>query len=374
MTLFGWDASDFDHSRGSMDMRAAIGDGLSFFTHKATEGASVVHHPGAALAGARDAGCPFLGVYMVPRTGPSPAAQVDFLLSWMENQAPWWKTFPGWFWQMDTEKWSYDAVSPQIGHACAQILEQRTGKAVLHYAPKWAYGNSVPAGEPLWASSYASGSGNYRSIYPGDGSGNWAAYSGRTPAILQFTSSATLAVAHLAGFHADDPRRAMFDSVATVGLQPGVDINAFRGTVSDFAALIGAGATPLAPTGAPDMQQFLARRTGDGQLFICDGQLSRPVAVGDLGAIQALVAKSKISPVAGIGVGNGAFFPLDGWTEGSCGALMQTAAGPTDAQIQAEAGAIATALIASNANGLTPDDHAALRADIIAVLGTLRVG
>lgn len=374
MTLFGWDASDFDHSRGSMDMRAAIDDGLSFFTHKATEGASVVHHPGAALAGARDAGCPFLGVYMVPRTGPSVASQVDFLLSWMDNQAPWWKTFHGWFWQMDTEKWGYDAVSPTIGHACAQLLAQRTGRRVLHYAPRWAYGDTVPAGEPLWASAYVGGSGNYRALYPGDGASNWAAYSGRVPSVLQFTSSATLALAHTQGLHPGDPRRTTFGSVATVGLQPGVDINAFRGTLADFAALIGA--APLTPsTGDQDMtQQFLARRTSDGQLFVADGMRSRPVAVGDLGAIQSLIAKAKISPVAGIGTGTGAFFPLDGWTEGSCGTLDLPPGALSDAQVMSIASAVATALVASNANGLTPADHAAVRADIIAVLNTVRVG
>lgn len=217
MTLFGWDASNFDHSRGRMDMAAAARDGISFYTHKATEGTSTLHHPGASLAAARDAGIPFLGCYMVPRTpGPSVAAQVSYFLQWVDKQAPWWRTFPGWFWQMDTEHWTYDAVRPGVGHEAAQLLAARTGRRVLHYAPEWAYGGTVPAGEALWASSYVAGSGPYRALYPGDGSSRWHAYSGRTPAILQYSSK------------------------ATIGSQPGCDANAFRGSTADFARLIGA--------------------------------------------------------------------------------------------------------------------------------------
>jgi len=217
MTIFGWDASDFDHDRGPMDMAAARAAGIDFYTHKATEGTGVKHHPGPSLAAAKAAGIPFLGCYMVPRTpGPSVEKQVDYFLTWVGLEVPWWRTFPGWFWQMDTEHWGYDNVPASVGHQAAQLLAQRTGKTVLHYAPKWAYGDSVPAGEPLWASAYVTGSGHFRQLYPGDTSSRWAAYSGRAPAILQYTSS------------------------AVIGRQAVCDANAFRGTVADFARLIGA--------------------------------------------------------------------------------------------------------------------------------------
>ncbi len=216
MTIFGWDASDFDHDRGPMDMAAARRDGIDFYTHKATESTTTKHHPGPSLAAARAAGIPFLGCYMVPRTpGPSVAAQVSYFLAWVDQQAPWWRTFPGWFFQMDTEHWGYDNVPASIGHQAAQLIAQRTGKTVLHYAPRWAYNNTVPPGEHLWASSYVTGSGPYRQLYPGDTSARWIAYSGRTPMILQYTSS------------------------AIIGRQPSCDANAFRGTVLDFARLIG---------------------------------------------------------------------------------------------------------------------------------------
>lgn len=243
MAIFGWDASDYDHARGPMDMVAARRDGIDFYIHKATEGIGIRHRPGASLAAARDAGIPFLGCYMVPRTALSVSAQVDYFLSWVDQQVPWWRGFPGWFWQVDTEHWGYDNVSAQRGHDVAVMLARRTGKRVLHYAPKWAYGNTIPGDEPLWASSYVGGAGPYRSLYPGDSSSRWSAYSGRTPAVLQYTSS------------------------ATIGRQGKCDANAFRGTVADFAALIGAGpagggaAVPSTGNGE-DMSIFL--RVEDG--------------------------------------------------------------------------------------------------------------
>jgi hypothetical protein len=64
MTIFGWDASDFDWDRGPMDLGAARAAGIDFFTHKATEGTEIRHrHYGETLERARAAGVPFLGAY-----------------------------------------------------------------------------------------------------------------------------------------------------------------------------------------------------------------------------------------------------------------------------------------------------------------------
>lgn len=227
MTMFLWDASNYDWSRGPMDLHAAYTDGIRGFTHKATEGTRFVHDNfGAAMIRAKATGIPFLGAYVVPRTPGNNghgtvAEQLTFFINYVNLHVPWWRTFPGWFWQVDTEIWSnsngvYDHVSPQVGADMCSRLRQATGKATIHYAPKWAYGDSIPGDEPLWASSYVAGSGSYHGLYPGDGSSRWSAYSGRTPAILQFSSH------------------------ATVGSQPTCDANAFRGTESDFAELIGA--------------------------------------------------------------------------------------------------------------------------------------
>jgi GH25 family lysozyme M1 (1,4-beta-N-acetylmuramidase) len=215
MTIYGWDASDFDWGRGPMDLAAARADGIDFFTHKATESTNTQHiHYGEVMNRARAAGVPFLGAYHVVRTGDI-MAQVTYFLAYVNAQTPWWSSFPGWFFQGDLEKWSYDAVAASMGPAFCAEVERRTGKRCVLYAPKWAYGDSIGGSAPLWASAYGSNpAGPYRNAYPGGASPSWGAYSGRTPAILQFGSR------------------------ATIGRQPTCDINAFRGTVSDFAQLI----------------------------------------------------------------------------------------------------------------------------------------
>lgn len=46
----------------------------------------------------------------------------------------------------------------------------------------------------------------------------------------------------------------------------------------------------------------------------------------------------------------------------------------TDAQVQQVAADVATALVASNANKLTADDHSAIKADLVSILPSLRIG
>jgi hypothetical protein len=220
MTLFGWDASDFDHARGmrASHIQAAASEGIRFFTHKITEGTHVTHQQcGAKLAAARDSGIPYLGAYIVVRTSPTIAAQVDYALAALDQQAPWWRTWPGWFWQVDLEQWSYDQVAAARGPAMCAELERRGRHRALLYAPRWAYGDSIPGTDPLWASDYGSNdTGTFRSLYPGDASTRWRAYSGRTPVVLQYGSR------------------------VTIGGQQTCDANAFRGSLADFAALINA--------------------------------------------------------------------------------------------------------------------------------------
>ncbi len=216
MTLFGWDASDYDWGRGPMDLVSAKKAGVTFFTYKATESTSVRHvHYGDALARARAAGIEFLGAYIVPRSGPSVVAQVDYFMNYINTKTPWWTSFPGFFFQVDTEKWSYDKVSAARGAEVCAALRNRTGRRVVHYAPRWAYGDSVPKPDPLWASSYGdNGVGTLTQKYPGDRSSRWAAYSGRIPVFLQFGSR------------------------IVIGRQNTCDGNAYRGTLEQLREFI----------------------------------------------------------------------------------------------------------------------------------------
>jgi hypothetical protein len=324
VTLFGWDASDFDHSRGPMDMQSARDAGISFYTHKLSEGTSVRHNPGPSCAGARTAGIPFIGVYVVPRTAPTVAAQVAYALNAAADMVPWWPDFDGWFWQVDTEHWSYDQVSAQRGHDVAQELARQTGRAVLHYAPQWAYGNSVPAGEPLWASSYVAGSGSFAKLYPGDGAAVWAPYSGRVPAVLQYSSS------------------------ATIGRQSGCDANAFRGDRAAFAAMIEGGSMSSSNTDAfVDAYRQGINHAADG----------KPVAPVDWRvrdeAWQAATANTLAAILAAVGdVGHPTL---------------------TDDQVALFATTVADKVIANPGNSLTPADHAAIVEDFKTVAAQLQL-
>lgn len=221
MTVFGWDASDYDWSRGPMDLAAARRDGIDFFTHKATEATWTRHARfGEAMRRARDAGIPILGAYHVVRSPANAAAEVDFCLSYVDAQTPWWRDHPCWFWQVDLEKWSYDAVPASEGEAFADIIEQRTGRRAVIYASRGQYGDQLTGtSHELWNANYGTNpTVHYRTVYAsrgGDSGPGWVVYSGRMPAIWQFGSR------------------------TTIGSQNICDANAFRGTLSELRALLG---------------------------------------------------------------------------------------------------------------------------------------
>jgi hypothetical protein len=176
------------------------------------------------------------------------------------------------------------------------------------------------------------------------------------PAILQFTSS------------------------ATIGRQSGCDANAFRGARADFARLIG---STTSPTG-DDMAVFLAQRNSDGALFLCEGSSmrARQVTVGSLGDTVTLINEGLVAPIVGIGPGYGQaapkgsakigdYFPRSGFTEAAFGPIDQQPAPATLVLTDAQLSALTAALIASEHNGLTDADHAGIKADLAAGLATL---
>jgi GH25 family lysozyme M1 (1,4-beta-N-acetylmuramidase) len=227
-----------------MDLHAAAADGIVGFTHKATEATWIKHvHTGEALARARDAGMEFVGAYHVVRS-TSPAEQVDYFLAYLDQVASWWRTFPGFFLQVDLEIWDYDRVTAATGMEFARLLVAAQPKRVITYASRGQYGDSL-AGivTPLWNANYGSNPvAHYPAAYPGDGSSRWTAYSGQVPVFLQYGSQ------------------------LTIGTQPGCDANAFRGTLDDLRALI----SGSAPVARKDDDMFMVR-TKDGSIYFAPG-------------------------------------------------------------------------------------------------------
>lgn len=211
--MFGYDGSDFTRV---MDFT-----GLSFVTHKITEavaGAEVYTHErfGLVMRAARDQGIEFLGAYVVPRTGGyTPEEEAAIAVDAVNRQAPWLFQHPGFFWQVDLEKWPYDQVEANEGTSLANELHTLTGHPVIVYASRGQYGDSIPGGHPLWNANYPSdGGGSFKDLYPGNEGPGWAEYSGRVPLIWQYSDRATFA----------DGQRG--------------DANAFRGNASDFRRLV----------------------------------------------------------------------------------------------------------------------------------------
>lgn len=223
MTIFGWDGSHYDWDRGPMDLTTAVADGIEFFTHKASEGSTYTDPRFAyAMARARNAGMPLIGAYCVNRRGDQ-RPQVDKFMRVLDSGAPFWRSEP-FIVQLDCERWSnkdgvyaYEPSLAEIHAWCDYFMERSGGRLTpIVYAPKWVYGDTLRGLRyPLWASSYGSNpTVPYRQAYPGDGSSRWAAYSGITPAILQYGSR------------------------TTIGAQTICDANAFRGTLPELRALI----------------------------------------------------------------------------------------------------------------------------------------
>lgn len=272
MTLYGWDASHYDGLLSTAVLARARAEGISFFTHKIAEGTSnTERRPGGgdyddtALAAARDAGIEFLGGYHVVRSAPSVAVQVDALVAFADAGEPWWRGFPGWFWQVDLEHWPGDPVSAATGIAFGQLLRQRTGKTVVMYASKGQYGDQLTGwGGPLWNANYPSSrQAGFVSLYPGDNGIGWARYSGQAPVFWQYASSATIA-----------------------GLTT-CDANAFRGGVQQLRALIESGADMYEQYDrdllANVYEAMFGKKDKDGNLV----DPSRPGLVAELVAVKA---------------------------------------------------------------------------------------
>jgi len=242
VTVFIGDFSHYD-DRITVDVAKRIrADGIVAVSHKISEGTGGYDaEAGEAFASFRDAGFDLIGAYAVPRTGDG-REQARVAIARADAIAPWWRSYPGWFWQVDLERWGYDNVSAQDGREMADELAT-TGKRVVVYASHGQYGNQLAGWPyPLWNADYAtSRQAGYRDLYPGDswtplhGSGSgawrggWTPYSGQTPTFLQYASS------------------------ATIGGLTTSDVSAYRGTLDQLRALLTGRAVTPSSTGA-DME------------------------------------------------------------------------------------------------------------------------
>lgn len=215
MTIYGWDASHYDWDRGPMDITSAVRSGISFLTHKASEGTSYTDPKYGAAAGRAHGVVPLFGAYHVLHSG-SINAQVDHYLTVLGAASPWWQDGP-FLVQLDCERWPTDFPGEAaISAWCARFVAVTGGThRPIVYASRGQYGNTLWGVDyPLWNAAYPSGaSGTFRSLYPGDDSASWSAYSGHIPAIWQYSSD------------------------AVIGSQSTCDANAYRGSLAELSAL-----------------------------------------------------------------------------------------------------------------------------------------
>lgn len=161
-----------------------------------------------------------LGAYWVLYPG-NPGGRADAFIARLDSACPGWRDGP-FILQADCEQWNGDPSTvptiTQINAFCDRLAARAPKLNPIAYVPAWVYGDKVSALRyPIWSSRYVTGSGSFKSLYPGDSSSRWAAYGGKTPSILQYTSS------------------------ATIGGQTTCDANAFRGTLPQLIQLLAPG-------------------------------------------------------------------------------------------------------------------------------------
>jgi hypothetical protein len=215
MTIFGSDVSHYDVA----DTRAMFADGIVFQTHKAGGDANDAELASwwGYVKGYRDR--VMLGAYWVLYPG-NPSGRADSFLARLDSQCPGWRDGP-FILQADCEKWGGDSATvPSVGEVnafCDRLVAKMPKLRPVGYLPDWVYGDISGFRYPLWSSKYVNGSGPYRSLYPGDSASQWAAYGGKSPSILQYSSS------------------------ATIGGQTTCDANAYRGTLAELTELLAPG-------------------------------------------------------------------------------------------------------------------------------------
>jgi GH25 family lysozyme M1 (1,4-beta-N-acetylmuramidase) len=139
--------------------------------------------------------------------------------------------------------------SPTLAQAqqcAAELRSLYPGHPLGGYCPHWyTGGEDLSFCDWLWASEYVTGSGDPGLLYSQVPASWWAPYGGRSPLLLQFTESATIA-----------------------GISGAADCSAFQGTQAQLRAhLLPASPKPAPPKPAPEPAQSPAK-PGDGCMLI----------------------------------------------------------------------------------------------------------
>ena len=209
MTFFGIDIASY---QAGLDMSRVKAEGFSYVIAKATEGSGYTNpFYREQRDGARANGLLF-GAYHYVKAGDSARSQVDRFESVEPDRG-----VPV---MLDHELTSGDAG---VLWAVRNEFVARGYRVNLIYLPNWYWSGHIGSPDlsglpPLMASNYVNGSGFASDLYPGDDNYRWNGYGNNTVAILQFSESG-----RVAGYT--------------------LDVNAFKGTVEDLAALFGV--TPL---------------------------------------------------------------------------------------------------------------------------------
>lgn len=237
MTIFGSDVSHYDAS----DTRAMFAEGIVFQTHKAggDKDDPELNAWWNYVKGYRRS--VLLGAYWVLYPG-RPTQRADAFISRLNAQCPGWQDGP-FILEADCEMWNGDpATVPPISdvNAFGDRLRERMPKLMpIAYLPDWVYGDISALRYPLWSSKYVTGSGPFEALYPGDSARQWAAYGGKTPALLQYSSH------------------------AVIGGQTTSDADAYRGTSAELIKLLAPGWTEgLVATLDKDDKKYLETTIG----------------------------------------------------------------------------------------------------------------
>lgn len=248
-TIYGWDLSHYDTTPTLVDCHLAMQQGITFATHKLGEGLGNRDSTATKCLGNwRNAGLTLLGGYWFGHQADDPQHAAQACIDAANVLVPWWKDFPGWFWQADCEtEGSNGKPSRAWIEAFCDALATDTGRVVLAYASHGEYGSIPGLGHPLWNANYGSDKpGEFKSLYPGNHSAGWNGYPD-VPLILQYSSKATIA-GHTT-----------------------CDANAFRGTVADLTAIIEEGHIMADVTLSTETMQDIA-----DQVLIRDGKIANP--------------------------------------------------------------------------------------------------